>query len=92
MSETPRSWNNWFAAGFRNFAAIERKWVGQQLEAFAGLIGEETGKADAKLYAEIKKLRDEIGQLRDEITLLHAHKAPPDVSLKDVVTPLRSAR
>jgi hypothetical protein len=37
-------------------------------------------------------LRDEIGSLRAEITLLRAHKAPAEVSLKGAVTPQRSAR
>ena len=88
LMETPRAnWNDWFAAGFRNFAAIERKWVSQRLEVFAAMIGEETAKVDSKLYAEIKTLKSPI--LRAEIEILRAHKVSrPDVNLAGVV-PLR---
>jgi hypothetical protein len=90
--EDSRSWNDWFAAGFRNFAAIERKWVSHHFEVFAAIIGEETGKVDAKLLAKIKTLEADVAVLRADLESLRAHKTPVDVSLKDVVTPLRSAR
>jgi len=85
--EDSRNWNDWFAAGFRNFAAIERKWVSQQLEAFAAIIGEETGKVDAKLLAKIKTLEADVAALRAD---LEAHKvSKPDINLAGSVTPMR---
>jgi hypothetical protein len=86
LEEDSRNWNDWFAAGFRNFAAIERKWVSQQLEVFAAMIGEETAKADSKV---VKVLREEIAGLRAEIEVLRRHKANElDANLAGVV-PLR---
>ena len=37
-------------------------------------------------------LEADVAALRADLEILRAHKAPADVSLKGVVTPLRSAR
>jgi anion-transporting ArsA/GET3 family ATPase len=64
----------------------DRQWVQQQLEALASVVGEETGKEDSKLYAEIKTLKAEVASLRADLETLRQHKADRDVA--DVV-PLR---
>jgi len=90
LKEDSSGWNDWFAAGFRNFAAIERKWVSQRLEVFAAMIGEETAKVDSKLYAEIKTLKADVAALRAEIEILRAHKVSrPDVSIEGSIASLR---
>ena len=57
------------------------------VESVCDMLGEETGKQESAIYAEIKKLRQEIGGLRAEIEILRQHKA--DKELAGVVS-LRS--
>jgi hypothetical protein len=74
-----REWNEWFAAGFRNFAALERKWVVQQLDELFADVDVEVDKKECKLRIEIrarvKTLEDKIAGLRAEIEILHRHRA-----------------
>ena len=73
-------WNEWFEKGFRNFAALERKWVFDQLESLAGFIGAEMGKEETKLYAEIKALKAEVAVLRADLEIIRQHKADKELA------------
>src|SRR5262245_46766153 len=59
----------------RTTSMVDREWVHNQLHALAGIIGEETGKIDAKLLAEIKTLKAEVAALKSEIEVLRQQKA-----------------
>ena len=93
-----REWNEWFAAGFRNFAALERKWVSQQLELVVKIVAEETQRKENELrleiiarrdalYAEIRALKEQVAALKCDIEVLTKRKAA-----KSDVVPLMRAR
>jgi hypothetical protein len=46
--------------------AVSAAWVQARLEQFAAIIGEETGKTDAKLLAKIETLQAEVEILRQQ--------------------------
>jgi hypothetical protein len=59
--------------------AVQAKWdtwcraiVAACLEDFAGVVGEETGREDGKLWKECRKLRHRIAKLNAETLLLRS--------------------
>ena len=64
--------------------AADRKWVMQQLEAFASMLGKAVAEIENEL---VRKLRGEIEQLRGEVAQMKAAK--PTVSAEGSVLSLR---
>lgn len=61
-------------------AKVDVAYVQRRLEDFAALIGEETGKTDAKLLAEIKALKAEVAALKSEMEVLRQQKASKELA------------